>query len=201
MKIYMMIDTSGSMEGAKIQSVNDTMENVIVAFQEAAFNYDADIDIAVLSFARSASWMHPDPIPVTDFSWVPLSASGMTSLGNACKELNESLLHNCNHGEKTVIILMSDGCPTDDYDEGISILEGNVIFPESTRYAIAIGTDADIPSLVRFTADVESIYTVDAIDSLYYCVNDILENSIPSGMPLPPVPPSPVSSDDDDEWA
>ena len=83
MRLYILLDTSGSMDGSKISALNDSMENIIIDLQEKAFN-GKNIDIVVLSFARDVTWMHDKPINILDFNWKPLTASGMTSLGKAC---------------------------------------------------------------------------------------------------------------------
>ena len=49
MKLFILLDTSGSMEGAKIGSLNDCMCNIIIDFQEKAFN-KTEIEMSVLSF-------------------------------------------------------------------------------------------------------------------------------------------------------
>lgn len=197
MKLYLLIDTSGSMEGYKIQSVNDTMENVILNFQEAAHMSGSDIYISVLTFSRKVEWMYDRPKHVLDFSWSPLEAGGMTCLGKACLMLDEALTSTAEDNDKNVVILMSDGCPTDDFEEGIEALESNKVFLDATRYTIAIGADASIPTLTRFSSSTDAVYTVDVIDKLYDCLNAILENCTNNR------PKSEASSKqyDDDEWS
>ena len=51
MRLYILLDTSGSMDGSKISALNDSMENIIIDLQEKAFN-GKNIDIVVLSFAK-----------------------------------------------------------------------------------------------------------------------------------------------------
>lgn len=63
-------------------------------------------------------------------------------------------------------MVLYDGCPTDDYDEGIETLDSLTSFQNSRRFAIAIGDDADIPSLVRFTADAQKVYKVSDLNDL-----------------------------------
>lgn len=48
MRLYILLDTSGSMDGSKISALNDSMENIIIDLQEKAFN-GKNIDIVVLS--------------------------------------------------------------------------------------------------------------------------------------------------------
>ena len=83
MQLYLLLDTSGSMEGAKIGALNDAMDNIVVDLQEKASN-GVDIEVSVLSFARHINWMYKDPVNISDFTWKPLSVGGMTSLGEAC---------------------------------------------------------------------------------------------------------------------
>lgn len=50
MRLYILLDTSGSMDGSKISALNDSMENIIIDLQEKAFN-GKNIDIVVLSLS------------------------------------------------------------------------------------------------------------------------------------------------------
>ena len=99
MQIYLLLDTSGSMDGAKISALNDSMENIIVDLQEKAFNGNI-INLSVLSFAKNVRWMYETPINILDFKWKPLIASGMTSLGKACCELANAISANIDCSEK-----------------------------------------------------------------------------------------------------
>ena len=52
MILFFMIDTSGSMYGSKIGSVNDAIENVLPMIGEISDeNPDAEINVAVLEFS------------------------------------------------------------------------------------------------------------------------------------------------------
>ena len=90
MKLYILLDTSGSMEGAKIAALNDCMSNILVELQEKASN-GSDIELSVLSFAKEAKWMYENEININDFDWKELIAGGMTSLGKACLMLSDRL--------------------------------------------------------------------------------------------------------------
>ena len=118
MRFYVLLDISGSMAGAKIGALNDAMSNLLAELKQISCSSNQLIDIAVLSFGKEVKWMHNHPIKVQDFTWCQLSAGGMTPLGKACIELNIALTSNHQkHDKKIYIILLSDGCPTDDYDE------------------------------------------------------------------------------------
>lgn len=45
MQLYILLDTSGSMDGAKISALNYSMENIIDDLQEKAF-YDNAINLS-----------------------------------------------------------------------------------------------------------------------------------------------------------
>ena len=64
------------------------------------------------------------------------------------------------------IILLSDGGPTDDFDGGLTKLKGNNWFKSAIKIAIAIGDDADIDVLAKFTGIREAVITVHNIDAL-----------------------------------
>lgn len=173
MKLYILLDTSGSMEGAKIGALNDAMSNILVTLQEAAFD-GRNIELAIMTIGKTAKWMYDSPRPVMDFGWKELLANGMTPLGQACEELDSALNKFSVTGEPIGIILLSDGCPTDDYDSGLVLLDQNNIFELADKYAIALGENADIPSLKRFVKDDDHLFFVSTVDGLL----DILSGTI-----------------------
>lgn len=194
MHLIILVDISGSMDGAKIGAVNDCMSNLIISLQELAFN-GSDLFLSILSFARNTEWMHDKPLSILDFDWKELQANGMTSLGAACLALADWLNKYKDQKDNTVILL-TDGCPTDDYDEGITNLEHCPQFINAKRYGIAIGTDADIPSIQRFVGNTENIHSVLTMDSLIEKLTSTIQECIE------PQNKNEVFSnkDTDDEW-
>lgn len=166
MVLFFLVDTSGSMEGAKIGTLNQAIEDVIPEIREISNdNADAEIKIAVLNFSSGAKWITPYPMPAEDYEWTFLNASGMTDFGAACKELNEKLSRNAFMGDVTgsfapAIFLLSDGAPTDDYNHELDKLWQNNWFKKAIRVAVAIGEDANKKVLAKFTGNSESVLTV-----------------------------------------
>ena len=194
MKFFVLLDTSGSMEGAKIGALNDAMSNILVTLQGAAFD-GRQIELAILTFGKTAQWMYESPKSVMDFGWKELQANGMTPLGLACEELGK-VLNACESEEKVGIILLSDGCPTDDYDSALPLLMNNVVFKNSYRYALALGENADIPSLRRFVTD-DNVFVLSNVDSLF----DRLMTAINDGLSQPASTNNSVHNEDSgDEW-
>ena len=179
MRFYILLDTSGSMQGAKIGALNDAMSNLLAELKHISISCPQVIDIAVLSFGKEIKWMYNHPINVGDFTWRRLSAGGMTPLGKACLELNVALMSDQQiHDDKIYIILLSDGCPTDDYDEGIDSLFANPFFINSNKYAIAIGDNADISVLSRFVEVDDHIYIQIKADELLDTLQNIIYDII-----------------------
>ena len=166
MTLFFIVDTSGSMAGAKIGSVNDAIRETIPDLQELSDNNpDAAIKIAALQFDTDARWLYPQPIDSADFRWNDLQVSGLTSLGLALNTLNEKLsksqfLQEAAGSFAPVIILLSDGAPTDHYKDGLENIKKNNWFKHAIKIAIAIGNDADKNVLAEFTGNNEAVIEV-----------------------------------------
>ncbi len=93
MTLFFMADTSGSMAGNKIGALNDAITNILPMISEISnTNPDAEIKIAALQFSSGTSWLYDEPKNAEDFVWQEQKASGLTSLGEACCEL-EKVMH------------------------------------------------------------------------------------------------------------
>lgn len=169
MTLFYLVDTSGSMMGDKLGSVNSAMEEAIVTDLPdiSSANDDAEIRIAIMQFSSGCSWITPasGPIGIGDVIWNDLQANGLTDLGAACKELDNKLSRNGYLQSQTgayapVILLFSDGAPTDDWEKGLNTLKQNNWFKHAIKIAVAIGDDADKSVLSTFTGTPESVITV-----------------------------------------
>ncbi len=167
MVLFFLVDTSGSMDGEKIGSVNVAVQEVLPYISEiSAENADAQIKVACLEFSSGTEWMYPTPIEVENFQWRDLEAGGLTSMGEAFTELNAKL--SATHGFMNeaagsfapAIIILSDGEPTDDYKRGIEKLKNNNWFKAAIKVAIAVGDDANQDCLAEFTTNKEAVLTV-----------------------------------------
>lgn len=172
MTLFFLIDTSGSMEGNKIGAVNDAVANVLPMLNEISDeNPDAEIKIAALEFSSSINWLYSEPKLASDFIWQDVQANGLTSLGAACLELSSKLsrsgfMQSASGSFAPAIILLSDGGPTDDFENGLKKLKENNWFKAAIKIAIAIGDDADKEVLRQFTGNAEAVFTVHNIEAL-----------------------------------
>lgn len=166
MVLFFLVDTSGSMSGDKIGSLNDAIRETVPDLKDlSSGNPDAAIKIATLQFDTDARWLYPQPVDSEDFVWNDLQVGGLTSLGRALNELNSKLsktafLQEAAGSYAPVIILLSDGGPTDDYKKGLDSIRQNNWFKHAIKIAIAIGNDADKNVLSEFTGNNESVIEV-----------------------------------------
>ncbi len=156
MTIFFLIDTSSSMAGTKIGTVNGTMEELIPELIDVGG--DADIRVAVLRYSTDVEWITEDgPVLAREYeSWKRLSADGMTSLGAAFQELNRKLSRSAFMNRPSVsyapvIFLMTDGEPNDDWQSGLHALEYNSWFRYGLKIAVGIGSAPDMEILRAFT--------------------------------------------------
>lgn len=172
MVLFFVVDTSGSMRGAKIGTVNSAIEEIVPEIRDISeTNADAQIKVATLSFSTGARWIDSAPVAAENFRWNYLDASGVTDLGEACIQLNEKLSRNAFMSDATgsfapAIFLMSDGEPTDNYRHGLEKLKNNSWFKRAIKVAIAIGEDANTSVLSDFTGNQEAVITVHSPEAL-----------------------------------
>jgi uncharacterized protein YegL len=161
MVLFFIIDTSGSMEGAKIGAVNTAVREVLPELKEIGGS-DVELKIACLKFSSGFEWMYPAPVPVESFQWNNVSAEGVTDLGAACKELavkmhRDAFLSAPSASVAPALFLMSDGEATDEYDAGLAALQQNDWYKYATKVAVAIGDDANVDELAKFTGNKEAV--------------------------------------------
>ncbi|MDR1891458.1 MAG: hypothetical protein LBQ48_00355 [Oscillospiraceae bacterium] len=170
--LFFLVDTSGSMYGEKIGAVNTACREALMDDEfKSAGGSDADIVVAVLEFSNGCRWQTPVPVPVDSIQWKELDADGGTDLGEACKELSKKLdrsafLNAPGGSAAPVILLLSDGCPTDDFEAGLKVLKQNKYYKQCIRLACAIGDDADFDALADFTNGRESVLKVHTPEAL-----------------------------------
>ncbi len=166
MVLFFIIDTSGSMSGDRIESVNTAIQEIMPLINDISENNpDAQIKIAALEFSSGCEWMYPQPMDPGSFSWRKLEAGGVTSLGAAYLELNSKLskkafMQDAVGSYAPAFILMSDGEPTDDYKHGLEKLKGNPWYRAGVKVAIAIGEGDNQEVLAEFTTTKEAVLTV-----------------------------------------
>ena len=122
-------------------------------------NPNAQLLVRTLKFSTGASWVTPNPVNIEDFAWDDLDAGGVTDLGKAFEMLAAQLTipPMTDRALPPVIVLLSDGQPTDDYKKSLDKLLQLPWGKKAVRIAISIGQDADDDILQQFTGNRELV--------------------------------------------
>ncbi len=167
MTLFVLVDTSGSMAiDGNIGKVNRAIEEAVQQLRDvSSSNFDAEIRIAVLEFSSGCRWVTDSSEALEDFVWNDLTAGGLTDMGAAFTELESALsrtrmLQSSTGAYAPVIILLSDGQPTDNIAEGLDKLRNNNWFKNAMKIAVAVTSEAS-DALVQFTGNVETVLPYD----------------------------------------
>ena len=150
-----LCDCSGSMRGQKMQSLNQAIRQTLPAMAEVASdNPEAQLLVRAVRFSDRAEWHIAQPTPVEELqhAWQDLEAYGLTSMGEAMTLVAEVLRTPPmeQRALPPVLVLISDGAPTDDYYAGLQKLFDEPWARKAVRLAIAIGHDAAVDELQKF---------------------------------------------------
>lgn len=149
-----LADVSGSMnQDGKIQALNNAIREVIPHMREVANeNPNAEVLVRTITFSTGAKWYSPEPIPLEKFEWQDLRADGVTDMGKALSLLAQAMKVPPmeNRALPPVLVLITDGLPSDDFETGLKDLMAEPWGQKAVRLAIGIGTDADMDVLQKF---------------------------------------------------
>ena len=169
MTLFLLIDSSGSMSiNGNMGKVNGAIEEMIPLLRDISDEQsDAEIKLAVLEFSSGCKWAtgNAGPVSLDDFDWNDMVAGGLTDMGAAFRELESKLsrnafMNNAAGNYAPVIILLSDGEPTDDYQSGLKVLQHNNWFRHAVRIAVSVENSAD-DVLTEFTGSSETVLKYD----------------------------------------
>lgn len=197
-----LLDASGSMStDGKIDALNRAIHETIAPLRDLAEqNPFAEILVRAVVFADGARWHISQPTPIAELTWPQVTAGGFTDLGAALDMVSE-VLHVPPMDERAfppVLVLISDGRPTDDFEAGLAGLMAEPWGRRAVRLAIAIGSDVDLDVLSAFIGDPElRPFTAHDPEQLVYLVRFVSAAasrmaSLPAGAVVHPAIPEPA---------
>ncbi len=212
-------DCSGSMAGDKIQSLNQAIREAIPHMREVAKgNPNAEVLVRSIKFESGAQWHQSQATNVETFDWIDLSTGGTTSMGLALT-LVAGALKTPPMPERAlppVLVLISDGEPTDDFDAGLRTLMAEPWGKKAVRLAIAIGEGVRLDVLQRFIGhnEIQPLVAKNSdqlVKYIRWASTAVLQaasapasqtRAAPAGVnvPLPPPPPVAAPTDPNDVW-
>lgn len=162
--VYLLLDTSGSMNGEPIEAVKNGVQIMINSLRQNPQAIETAF-ISIITFDSSARQV----VPLTDlasFQMVDIKATGTTALGEALQ-----LVSNCIDQEvaktttekkgdwKPLVFIMTDGIPTDSWQSGLAAFKQRKV---AYTIACAAGSGADTAVLKQITDNVLSLDTADS---------------------------------------
>jgi uncharacterized protein YegL len=185
LNIFFVIDSSGSMEGAKIASVNTAIRDILTELPEIQKDTaDATIKLSAIRFSDDSVWLYPEPREIKDFVWHDLDANGGTALEKAYETLNDRLVKESKGGimpdyggVAPIILLMTDGEPnTEEWRKALYKLQGRGWFTAALKYALAIGISDPqaLKVLQEFTGSSETVLKTFDVEELKRIIKVII---------------------------
>lgn len=180
-----LLDTSGSMNGdGKIQALNVAIREAIPQLQAAARdNPNVNVLVRAVTFSDGARWQVERPTPVAELRWTDVSAGGHTDMGAAFRLVAQALKvpPMPERAVSPVLVLVTDGHHTDDFDTALAELMAQRWGREAVRMAITIGRDVNTAALQKFIGN-DDLRPVQANnpDALVQHMNWVSRSSIES---------------------
>ena len=157
--VIILADTSGSMGvDGKIEALNASLKEMVSSFSKES-RLRAEINLGIITFGGNVS-PHLPFSPVTEIEgFKDLHATGGTPMGEAISLVAQWLEDKnliSSRAYRPVLILISDGHPTDDWERPFEQLKSSERAQKATRLAMSIGSDADDRMLTEFINDLEA---------------------------------------------
>ncbi|HEX5405045.1 MAG TPA: VWA domain-containing protein [Pseudonocardiaceae bacterium] len=143
MPVVLLVDVSGSMDGEKIELLNRSVAEMLRAFA-AEDSVRGEIHVAVIVFGGETARLHQPITPAVQVSWAEMTASGRTPLGAALTMVNALLADQDvvpDQAFPATLVLVSDGAPTDEWQEALDELLDSRKGSKALRLAVGIGSD------------------------------------------------------------
>lgn len=153
LQFVLALDCSGSMRGEKIASLNYAIRSALAELASVAReNPEVDLRLSAVKFSDKAEWHVAEPTRIDDVEWADLTAGGETAMGDALERIVDLLSGDKVSGRQLppVVVLVTDGYPTDDFEAALDRFLGAEITRHATRIGIAIGETADLTTLEAF---------------------------------------------------
>jgi uncharacterized protein YegL len=162
--VYLLLDTSGSMNGEPIEAVKNGVQVMISSLRQNPQAIETAF-LSVITFDSVATQV----IPLTDlasFQMVDIRATGTTALGDALRlvadKINNEVAKTTTEQKgdwKPLVFIMTDGIPTDDWQRGLDEFKK---CKTAFTVACAAGSGADTNILKQITENVVSLDTADS---------------------------------------
>ena len=198
LNLFYVLDTSGGFntpDGKPIAVLNRAVPQALSAVNmEAgdARNSNARIRVSVCGFNSYCRWLNPEgPQDLDAFSYEPLTAVGGTNVGTMLRELNSKLskqgfINAASGNLLPIIIFMTDGFATDEYEGELERIRKNNWFKHAVRIGFAIGRNPDTKMIAELTGSSETVIRTDDLGVFVTLLRFVSQTSCVLGS-MPPL--------------
>ena len=148
--VYILADTSGSMEGAPIEALNNQLKGLKDVLMCDPFAIES-VSIGLITFGGENARVVCPLTNLVNFEFPFLEASGLAPLGDAMKKLNECIdkevqVRDVNYkGDyKPLVYVLISGCPTDDgWREAVEAVKNRINRKVGITVTLGCGPEVD----------------------------------------------------------
>lgn len=174
--LLLLVDTSGSMaEDGKAAALNLAVCELLKSLRHRSGRSSTELRIIVFGDEPEVIALASDG--GGEPGWRPLEPQGATALG-AALIVTHDLVTRMPESQRLAAVLVSDGCPTDEWRGPMERLSELEQWKHASRAAIAIGADADLVSLATFAGSVEAVRLVEHSGELGRLLSVMLEENV-----------------------
>ena len=150
-QIIWICDCSDSMKRSGIAKLNHIIQESIPHVKEYSENNpDVNIYFRGLKFSQKSEWINNEPELAQDYEWHELATSPRSDLGNALRVItseykSENFVPLAESNARLIFVLVSDGYPTDEWEEPMKEFLANPVCNEAIRLVVPVKDDTNIP--------------------------------------------------------
>mgnify|MGYP000843618914 CR=1 FL=1 len=175
--IILMLDESNSMSGEKIERLNEAVRKMLNSFKKEE-TQASEFLVSIIGFGGDyqdgmdgqSAKVHNQPTAAADIQFTGVSAYGWTPLGEAlklAKGLIEDKEKTPSRAYRPLVILVTDGMPTDDWKGPFFDFVENGRSAKCDRMALGVGGNTDMDMLSKFVAGTgHQVFTTDQADGI-----------------------------------
>lgn len=176
-------DTSGSMSNCIEELITST--NNMINSLKTQESLRAEVHVSFVTFGGN-SRLHTPLTPINSIDEVRFEASGMTPLGGALK-IAKNMIEDRDivpsDAFRPMVVLLSDGYPTDDYETVLDDFINDGRSKKCERFSLGIGNDYDYDMLKSFSTSGDVFEAKDAnnlVDFFKFVTMTLKEKSLSS---------------------
>ena len=168
LQVFFLVDCSDGVAG-EINKVVEAINSIVPALQKANSLYPRmKMKARVMRFSTGAYFVSPAAMDIDRFKVSNIFAGGACDMGKAFDTLYEQIKYITSEGGGVppVLVLISNGRPTDDYKKSLANLKTLKSFKQAIRWSYAIGPNPDKQMLLEFTgleSNIRELSNMDAI--------------------------------------